>query len=106
MSFDLGEFLTEGLIDSVNNGLVPADLATVYAGNYLAKSLITQDQVTQVSDAITAYEAAQASNTASASDSTPTSESASTSDSTSATDATSASDSTSATDATSATAAN
>ena len=85
MSFDLSEFLTEGLIDGVNNGLVPADLATVYAGNYLAKSLITQDQVTQVSDAITAYEAAQASNSASASDSASTSESASTSDSTSAT---------------------
>ena len=89
MSFDLGEFLTEGLISSVNNGLIPSDLATVYAGNYLAKSLITQAQVTQVSDAIVAYEAAQASNSASASDSTSTSESASTSDSTSATAATS-----------------
>lgn len=55
MSFDLSEFLTEGLISSVNNGLIPSDLATVYAGNYLVKSLITQTQVTQVSDAITAY---------------------------------------------------
>ena len=90
MSFDLGEFLTEGLIDSINNGLIPADLATVYAGNYLAKSLITQAQVTQVSDAITAYKAAQASNSASASDSASTSESTSASDSTSATAATSA----------------
>ncbi|MGA3473598.1 hypothetical protein ACA592_01770 [Lactiplantibacillus plantarum] len=60
MSFDLSEFLTEGLIDSVNNGLIPSDLATVYAGNYLVKSLITQTQVTQVSDAIVAYKAAQA----------------------------------------------
>lgn len=85
MSFDLSEFLTEGLIDSINNGLIPSDLATVYAGNYLVKSLITQAQVTQVSDAITAYKAAQASNNASASDSTSTSESTSTSDSTSAT---------------------
>ena len=85
MSFDLSEFLTEGLIDSINNGLIPSDLATVYAGNYLVKSLITQAQVTQVSDAITAYNAAQASNSASASDSTSTSESTSTSDSTSAT---------------------
>lgn len=59
MSFDLSEFLTEGLIDSVSNGLIPSDLATVYAGNYLVKSLITQAQVTQVSDAITAYKAAQ-----------------------------------------------
>ena len=59
MSFDLSEFLTEGLIDSIKNGLIPSDLATVYAGNYLAKSLITQTQVTQVSDAITAYKAAQ-----------------------------------------------
>ena len=59
MSFDLSEFLTEGLIDSINNGLIPSDLATVYAGNYLVKSLITQTQVTQVSDAITAYKAVQ-----------------------------------------------
>ena len=59
MSFGLSEFLTEGLISSVNNGLIPSDLATVYAGNYLVKSLITQAQVTQVSDAITAYKAAQ-----------------------------------------------
>lgn len=59
MSFDLSEFLTEGLINSVNNGLIPSELATVYAGNYLAKSLITQSQVIQVSDAITAYKAAQ-----------------------------------------------
>lgn len=59
MSFNLSEFLTEGLINSVNNGLIPSDLATVYAGNYLVKSLITQSQVTQVSDAITAYKAAQ-----------------------------------------------
>ena len=64
MSFDLSEFLTEGLIESVNNGLIPSDLATVYAGNYLVKSLITQAQVTQVSDAITAYKAAQAEATA------------------------------------------
>ncbi|MGY5275494.1 hypothetical protein ACW9VW_11640 [Lactiplantibacillus plantarum] len=63
MSFDLSEFLTEGLISSVNNGLIPSDLATVYAGNYLAKSLITQAQVAQVSDAITAYKAAQESAT-------------------------------------------
>ncbi|MCV3328566.1 hypothetical protein NVV76_10445 [Pediococcus ethanolidurans] len=61
MSFDLSEFLTEGLISSINNGLIPSDLATVYAGNYLAKSMITQAQVTQVSDAITAYKAAQVS---------------------------------------------
>ncbi|AYJ38204.1 hypothetical protein [Lactiplantibacillus paraplantarum] len=61
MSFDLSEFLTEGLISSINNGLIPSDLATVYAGNYLVKSLITQAQVTQVSDAITAYKAAQVS---------------------------------------------
>jgi len=61
MSFDLSEFLTEGLINSVNNGLIPPDLATVYAGNYLVKSLITQAQVTQVSDTITAYKSAQVS---------------------------------------------
>ena len=61
MSFNLSEFLTEGLIDSVNNGLIPSDLATVYAGNYLAKSLINQSQITQVSEAIAAYKVAQAS---------------------------------------------
>lgn len=61
MSFDLSKFLTEGLIDSVDNGLIPSDLATVYAGNYLVKSLITQTQVIQVSDAIVAYKAAQVS---------------------------------------------
>lgn len=60
MSFDLSEFLTEGLIDSVKNGLIPSELATVYAGNYLVKSLITQSQVTQVSDAIAAYKTALA----------------------------------------------
>ena len=59
MSFNLSEFLTEGLIDSVKNGLIPSELATVYAGNYLVKSLITQSQVIQVSDAITAYKTAQ-----------------------------------------------
>ena len=59
MSFDLSEFLTEGLINSINNGLIPSDLATVYTGNYLVKSLITQSQVAQVSDAIANYKAAQ-----------------------------------------------
>ena len=63
MSFDLSKFLTEGLIDSIDNGLIPSDLATVYAGNYLVKSLITQTQVNQVSDAIVAYKAAQAAQT-------------------------------------------
>ncbi|MGX7692238.1 hypothetical protein ACWPXM_08760 [Lactiplantibacillus plantarum] len=63
MSFNLSEFLTEGLISSVNNGLIPSDLATVYAGNYLAKSLITQNQVTQIYDAIAAYKVAQVSST-------------------------------------------
>lgn len=64
MSFDLSEFLTEGLISSVNNGLIPPGLATVYAGNYLVKSLVTQSQVAQVSDAIANYKAAQATNKA------------------------------------------
>ncbi|WP_368017121.1 hypothetical protein [Pediococcus acidilactici] len=67
MSFNLSEFLTEGLINSIKNGLIPSNLATVYAGNYLVKSLITQTQVTQVSDAITAYKVAQAEATAKAS---------------------------------------
>lgn len=75
MSFDLSEFLTEGLINSVNNGLIPSDLATVYAGNYLVKSLITQSQVAQVSDAIANYKATQATIKNSNSDSTPTTKS-------------------------------
>lgn len=72
MSFDLSEFLTEGLIDSINNGLIQPELATVYAGNYLVKSLITQTQVTQVSDAIANYKAAQEAIKTGNSDSTPT----------------------------------
>ncbi|WP_435633981.1 hypothetical protein [Levilactobacillus brevis] len=79
MSFDLSEFLTEGLISSVNNGLIPSDLATVYAGNYLVKSLITQAQVTQVSDAITSYKAAQVSADKTASDKAPTTQATTTS---------------------------
>lgn len=79
MIFDLSEFLTEGLISSVNNGLIPSDLATVYAGNYLVKSLITQAQVTQVSDAITAYKAAQVSADQTASDKAPTTQAPTTS---------------------------
>ncbi|WKF79548.1 hypothetical protein QY877_01405 [Lactiplantibacillus plantarum] len=82
---NLDEFLTQGLIESLNNGLIAPELITVYAGNYLAKSLITADEMTQVQNAVTTYQAAQASNSASASDSTPTPESTSTSDSTSAT---------------------
>lgn len=66
MSFDLSKFLTEGLINSINNGLIPSELATVYAGNYLVKSLITQSQVIQVSDAITAYKTAQVASSAEA----------------------------------------
>lgn len=72
MSFDLSEFLTEGLISSINNGLIQPELATVYAGNYLAKSLITQNQITQVSDAIANYKAAQSTIEISNSDITPT----------------------------------
>ena len=79
MSFDLSEFLTEGLISSVNNGLIPSDLATVYAGNYLVKSLITQAQVTQVSDAITAYKAAQVSADKTTPDKAPTTQATTTS---------------------------
>ena len=74
---NLDEFLTQGLIDSLNNGLIAPELITVYAGNYLAKSLITADEMTQVQNAVTAYQAAQASNSASASESTSTSDSTS-----------------------------
>ena len=82
---NLDKFLTQALIESLNNGLIAPELITVYAGNYLAKSLITADEMTQVQNAVAAYQEAQASNSASASESTSNSESASTSDSTSAT---------------------
>lgn len=74
---NLDKFLTQALIDSLNNGLIAPELITVYAGNYLAKSLITADEMTQVQNAVTAYQAAQASNSASASESTSTSDSTS-----------------------------
>ena len=58
----LDEFLTNALIESLQNGLIAPELITVYAGNYLAKSLITQDEMTQVQNAVAAYQATQASN--------------------------------------------
>ena len=85
----LDEFLTQALIDSLNNGLIAPELIVVYAGNYLAKSLITQDEMTQVQNAVAAYKAAQASN-ASGSASVSASESASASASTSASEPASA----------------
>lgn len=92
---NLDEFLTQGLLDSLKNGLIAPELITVYAGNYLAKSLITSDEMVQVQNAVTSYNAAQAS----ATDSTSTSESASAaaSESASDTDSTSTSAATTAT---------
>lgn len=58
----LDEFLTNALIESLQNGLIAPELITVYAGNYLEKSLITQDDMTQVQNAVASYQAAQASN--------------------------------------------
>lgn len=85
----LDEFLTQGLIDSLNNGLIAPELITVYAGNYLAKSLITSDEMMQVQNAVTAYQTPQTSTSAStsesASNSGTASNSASASESTSAT---------------------
>ena len=89
----LDEFLTNALIDSLNNGLIAPELITVYAGNYLAKSLITADEMTQVQNAVASYKAAQASNasgSASANTSEPASASASASASTSASEPASA----------------
>ncbi|WP_281829397.1 hypothetical protein [Lactobacillus amylolyticus] len=91
----LDEFLTQALIDSLNNGLIAPELITVYAGNYLAKSLITQDEMTEVTTAITAYQTTQAQGT-STSESTSESASAATSGSASDTDSTSTSESASA----------
>ena len=72
----LDEFLTNALIESLQNGLIAPELIVVYAGNYLTKSLITADEMTQVQNAVAAYQAAQASN-ASGSASANASESAS-----------------------------
>ena len=92
----LDEFLTNALIESLNNGLIAPELITVYAGNYLTKSLITADEMTQVQNAVTAYQSAQASNSASTSEnaSASASEPASASASTSASDVASESAST------------
>ena len=79
----LDEFLTNALIESLNNGLIAPELIVVYAGNYLTKSLITADEMAQVQNAVASYKAEQASN-ASGSASASASESASTSGSESA----------------------
>ena len=77
----LDEFLTNALIESLQNGLIAPELIVVYAGNYLTKSLITADEMTQVQNAVASYQSAQASNStsinASGSASVNTSESAS-----------------------------
>ena len=76
----LDEFLTDALIESLKNGLIAPELITVYAGNYLAKSLITADEMAQVQNAVASYKAEQASNASgSASASASASEVASTS---------------------------
>ena len=87
---NLNEFLTQGLIESLNNGLIAPELIVVYAGNYLAKSLITQDEMTQVQNAVASYKVEQSSN-ASGSASVNASESASTNGSESASAVSSAS---------------
>ena len=73
----LDEFLTQALIDSLNNGLIAPELIVVYAGNYLAKSLITADEMTQVQNAVAAYQAAQTSDSSSANEPASASTSAS-----------------------------
>lgn len=58
----LDGFLTNALIESLNNGLIVPELITVYAGNYLTKSLITTDEMNQVQNAVVSYQAEQANN--------------------------------------------
>ena len=71
----LDEFLTNALIESLQNGLIAPELIVVYAGNYLAKSLITADEMTQVQNAVASYKAEQANDSSSANEpaSAPTS---------------------------------
>lgn len=85
---NLDEFLTQGLIDSLKNGLIAPELITVYAGNYLAKSMITSDEMMQVQNAVTAYQTQKNAST-SASESVSDSTSASASESASASDSSS-----------------
>ena len=73
----LDEFLTNALIDSLNNGLIAPELIVVYAGNYLTKSLITADEMTQVQNAVASYQAAQANDSSSANEPASASASAS-----------------------------
>lgn len=77
---DISKFLMNGLVDSLNNGLLAPELVTVYAGNYVAKSLMTTDDLTTIQTAITTYQANQAEL---AKEAEAQSESESTSDSTS-----------------------
>lgn len=96
----LDGFLTQGLIESLNNGLIVPELIVVYAGNYLAKSLITADEMTQIQNAVTAYKPqknASASNDESPSTSESTSTSATTPNSETTSNSTSTSESTSTT---------
>ena len=80
----LDEFLTNALIESLQNGLIAPELIIVYAGNYLTKSLITADDMAKVQNAVTAYQAEQANDSSSASEFAPASTSASESASASA----------------------
>lgn len=66
----LDEFLTNALIESMQNGLIAPELITVYAGNYLTKSLITVNEITQVQNAVVSYKAEQTSDSSSTSEST------------------------------------
>lgn len=67
---NLDEFLTNALIESLQNGLIAPELITVYAGNYLTKSLITANEMKQVQNAVVSYKAEQTSDSSSTSEST------------------------------------
>lgn len=73
----LDEFLTNALIESLQNGLIAPELIIVYAGNYLTKSLITTDDMAKVQNAVVSYQAEQANDSSSANEPAPASTSAS-----------------------------
>ncbi|MFT9451127.1 hypothetical protein [Liquorilactobacillus ghanensis] len=60
-TFDLGDFLTKALLAGLENGSIVPELVSVYAGNYLAKSMITSDEMSEIATAVKAYQAVEAS---------------------------------------------
>lgn len=48
MTFNLSNTLSKSLIDGYHNGSFTAEQVVVFAGNYLAKAMITQEDFEEV----------------------------------------------------------